>query len=64
MSSNFDFTVASWFLGYVLVKPISTHSAPQPPKPSSDSPVILTLSIIKALGENSRQIPVTNYTAY
>ena len=37
---------------------------PQPPKPCSDSPVILTLSIIKALGENSRQIPVTNYTAY
>ena len=36
----------------------------QPPKHSSNSPVILTLSIIKALGENSRQIPVTNYTAY
>ena len=28
MSSDFNFTVASWFLGNVCVKPISTHSAP------------------------------------
>ena len=28
MSSDFNFTVASWFLGNVHVKPISTHSAP------------------------------------
>ena len=27
MSSDFNFTVASWFLGNVHVKPISTHSA-------------------------------------
>ena len=26
MSSDFNFTVASWFLGNVHVKPISTHS--------------------------------------
>ena len=26
MSSDFDFTVASWFLGNVHIKPISTHS--------------------------------------
>ena len=28
MSSDFNFNVASWFLGNVRVKPISTHSAP------------------------------------
>ena len=28
MSSYFDFTVASWFLGNVRVKPHSKHSAP------------------------------------
>ena len=28
MSSYFDFTVASWFLGNVHIKPISTRSAP------------------------------------
>ena len=26
MSSDFNFTVASWYLGNVHVKPISTHS--------------------------------------
>ena len=28
MSSDSNFTMASWFLGNVHVKPISTHSAP------------------------------------
>ena len=31
MGSDFNFTVASWFLGNVLLKPISTHSAPPTP---------------------------------
>ena len=30
MSSDFNLTVASWFLGNVHVKPISTHSVPGP----------------------------------
>ena len=30
ISSDFNFTLASWFLGNVHVKPISTHSAPAP----------------------------------
>ena len=30
ISSDFNFTLASWFLGNVHVKPISTHSAPPP----------------------------------
>ena len=36
MSSDSNFTVASWFLGNVHVKPISTHSASAPPGPGSD----------------------------
>ena len=35
MSSDFNFTVASWFLGNVHVKPISTHSATPPPSKMS-----------------------------
>ena len=72
MSSVFNFTVASWFLGNVRVKPISTHSAP--PHDSgiwsprfSDLPTALRLGTpvkqwgakylrIEFQGENSRKI--------
>ena len=42
MSSDFNFTVASWFLGKVHIKPISTHSAPKIFWPS-DIPESLTI---------------------
>ena len=32
MSSDFNFTMTSWFLGNVHIKPISTHNAPPPTK--------------------------------
>ena len=31
ISSDFNFTLASWFLGNVHIKPILTHSAPPSP---------------------------------